>query len=93
MNLKLTPGTFMYHPHATDDTNGDGDDGLLATHPKNEHPWISADRDYCILLNAFDIVPGSETPNIMTMLDFNLWLGTAEYFQELRPLLLERMTG
>jgi hypothetical protein len=55
--------------------------GFWVTHPKKEHPWISkVDRDYCILLNAFDIVPGSETPKIMTMLDYNLWAWNSRIF-------------
>jgi len=31
------------------------------------------DRDYVFLLNAYDISPGSFTPKVSTMLDFNLW--------------------
>ncbi|GAC1354409.1 MAG: hypothetical protein NVSMB34_06120 [Variovorax sp.] len=39
-----------------------------------EHPLIDkVDRDFVFLLNAYDVEPGSATPKIMTMLDFNLW--------------------
>ena len=86
------PGTFMYHPHADEMTQmAMGMMGFWVTHPKNEHPWISAvDRDYCILLNAFDIVPGSETPNIMTMLDFNLWAWNSRIFPGIAPLVARK---
>jgi manganese oxidase len=38
------------------------------------------DRDFCFLLNAFDIEPGSATPQVMTMLDFNLWAWNSRIF-------------
>jgi hypothetical protein len=37
-------------------------------------------RDICFLLNAYDIDPGSATPKIMTMLDFNLWSWNSRIF-------------
>jgi FtsP/CotA-like multicopper oxidase with cupredoxin domain len=37
-------------------------------------------RDFCFLLNAYDIDPGSYTPKIMTMLDFNLWSWNSRIF-------------
>ena len=69
------PGTFMYHPHADEMTQmAMGMMGLWITHPQAKHPLIDeVQRDFCFLLNAFDIDPGSATPKIMTMLDFNLW--------------------
>ena len=73
------PGTFMYHPHADEMVQmAMGMMGFWITHPKLDkgarHPLIDeVDRDFCFLLNAFDIEPGSATPKVMTMLDFNLW--------------------
>jgi FtsP/CotA-like multicopper oxidase with cupredoxin domain len=69
------PGSFMYHPHADEMTQmAMGMMGLWITHPKEKHPLIDeVNRDFCFLLNAFDIDPGSYTPKTMTMLDFNLW--------------------
>ena len=86
------PGTFMYHPHADEMTQmAMGMMGFWVTHPKHEHPWISTvERDYCILLNAFDIVPGAETPNIMTMLDFNLWAWNSRIFPGIAPLVARK---
>ena len=82
------PGTFMYHPHADEMTQmAMGMMGLWITHPKARHPLIAeVDRDYCFLLNAYDIEPGSATPKIMTMLDFNLWSWNSRIFPGISPL-------
>ena len=69
------PGTFMYHPHADEMVQmAMGMMGFWVTHPKAKHPLIDeVDRDFVFLLNDYDIEPGSATPKIMTMLDFNLF--------------------
>lgn len=76
------PGTFMYHPHADEMTQmAMGMMGFWVTHPKAKHPSIdNVDRDFCFLLNAYDVEPGSYTPRIMTMLDFNLWSWNSRIF-------------
>ena len=76
------PGTFMYHPHADEMVQmAMGLYGMWITHPKAKHPLIAdVDRDFCFLLNAFDIEPGSATPKVMTMLDFNLWAWNSRIF-------------
>lgn len=76
------PGTFMYHPHADEMTQmAMGMMGSWVTHPKEKHPLIEeVDRDFIFLLNAYDIEPGSYTPKIMTMLDFNLWSWNSRIF-------------
>ncbi len=75
-------GTFMYHPHADEMTQmAMGMMGMWITHPKVKHPLIAdVQRDFCFLLNAFDIEPGSYTPKIMTMLEFNLWSWNSRIF-------------
>lgn len=76
------PGTFMYHPHADEMTQmAMGMMGSWITHPKDKHPLIEeVDRDFIFLLNAYDIEPGSFTPKIMTMLEFNLWSWNSRIF-------------
>ena len=76
------PGTFMYHPHADEMTQmAMGMMGFWVTHPKAKNPLIeTVDRDFCFLLNAYDIDPGSYTPKTMTMLDFNLWSWNSRVF-------------
>lgn len=82
------PGTFMYHPHADEMVQmAMGMMGLWITHPKARHPQIAeVDRDYAFLLNAYDIEPGSATPKVMTMLDFNLWSWNSRVFPGIAPL-------
>ena len=76
------PGTFMYHPHADEMAQmAMGMMGFWVTHPKAKHALIdNVERDFCFLLNAYDIDPGSYTPRIMTMLDFNLWSWNSRVF-------------
>ena len=76
------PGTFMYHPHADEMTQmAMGMMGFWVTHPKVSHPLIDeVQRDFCFLLNAYDIDPGSTTPMPNTMLDFNLWTWNSRAF-------------
>ena len=76
------PGTFMYHPHADEMVQmAMGMMGFWVTHPRNPHPLIErVDRDFCFLLNAYDIDPGSLVPKINTMLDFNLWTWNSRAF-------------
>jgi len=86
------PGTFMYHPHADEMTQmAMGMMGFWVTHPKVRNPLIEpVDRDFCFLLNAYDIDPGSYTPKIMTMLDFNLWSFNSRIFPGIDPLVVRK---
>lgn len=78
------PGTFMYHPHADEMVQmAMGMMGFWVTHPKDPKKtpgYADVDRDFCFLLNAYDIEPGSFTPKINTMLDFNLWTWNSRSF-------------
>jgi manganese oxidase len=73
-------GTFMYHPHADEMAQmAMGMMGFWITHPKDPD-LHRVDRDFVFLLNAYDIEPGSYTPKINTMLDFNLWTFNSRAF-------------
>jgi FtsP/CotA-like multicopper oxidase with cupredoxin domain len=73
-------GTFMYHPHADETAQmAMGMMGSWITHPKDPGS-MPVNRDYVFLLNAYDISPGSYTPKISTMLDFNLWTFNSRAF-------------
>jgi len=80
------PGTFMYHPHADEMVQmAMGMMGFWVTHPKN--PSLhKVDRDFVFLLNAYDIDPGSYTPKVNTMLDFNLWTFNSRAFPGIDPI-------
>ena len=63
----------MYHPHSDEMVQmAMGMMGFWVTHPKDPNV-MRVDRDFVFLLNSFDIKPGSATPQVNTMLDFNLW--------------------
>ena len=73
-------GTFMYHPHADEMVQmAMGMMGSLVVHPRdpNQH---RVDRDYCFLMSAYDIEPGTMTARINTMLDFNIWTWNSRVF-------------
>jgi len=73
-------GTFMYHPHADEVTQmAMGMMGSWITHPRD--PSLHrVDRDFVLLLNSYDIEPGSSTPKVNTMTDFNLWTWNSRVF-------------
>jgi len=79
-------GTFMYHPHADETTQmAMGMMGFWVTHSR-DLKFMPVDRDYVFLLNAYDISPGSYTPKVSTMLDFNLWTFNSRAFPGTAPM-------
>ncbi len=79
-------GSFMYHPHADETTQmAMGMMGSWVTHPADPGA-MPVDRDYVFLLNAYDIDPGSFTPRVSTMLDFNLWTFNSRAFPGVDPM-------
>ncbi len=78
-------GTFMYHPHADEMVQmAMGMMGLFIVHPKDPKQF-KVDRDFGFILNAYDIEPGSATPRVNTMLDFNLWTWNSRAFPGIDP--------
>ncbi|WP_334188597.1 copper oxidase [Noviherbaspirillum sp.] len=74
------PGTFMYHPHADEMTQmAMGMMGFWVTHPRDPN-LMRVDRDFVFLLSNYDIDPGSFTPKVSTMLDFNLFTFNSRVF-------------
>ena len=86
------PGTFMYHPHGDEMTQmAMGMMGFWVTHPRRKTNLIDdVDRDFCFLMNAYDVEPGAATPKIMTMLDFNLWSWNSRSFPAIDPLVVRK---
>jgi FtsP/CotA-like multicopper oxidase with cupredoxin domain len=81
-------GTFMYHPHADEMVQmAMGMMGFIVVHPKDPALY-RVDRDFVFLINAYDIDPGSFTPKISTMLDFNLWTWNSRAFPGIDPLVV-----
>jgi FtsP/CotA-like multicopper oxidase with cupredoxin domain len=83
-------GTFMYHPHADEMAQmGMGMMGSWVTHPKDPRQH-AVDRDFVFLLNAYDIDPGSYTPNVNTMTDFNIWTINSRAFPGTDPMVVRK---
>jgi manganese oxidase len=83
-------GTFMYHPHADEMVQmAMGMMGFLVVHPRDPK-FMRVDRDFVFLLNAYDIDPGSFTPRVNTMLDFNLWSWNSRVFPGIDPFVVRK---
>lgn len=73
-------GTHMYHPHADEMVQmAMGMMGFFVVHPRDSE-FMKVDRDFCFLMSSFDIEPGTMTPRVNTMLDFNLWSWNSRVF-------------
>lgn len=84
------PGTFMYHPHADEMTQmAMGMMGFWVTHPKDPN-FMRVDRDFVFLLSNYDIDPGSYTPKITTMTDFNLFTFNSRVFPGIDPMVVRQ---
>jgi len=82
----LHAGTFMYHPHADGMVQfAMGMMGIIVVHPQDPSTR-AVDRDFAFLMNAYDIEPGSYTPRVNTMTDFNLWTFNSRAFPGISPL-------
>ena len=78
-------GTFMYHSHGDEMVQmGMGTMGFFIIHPKKRDHRI--DRDYAIFLNEWFIEPGTATPNISVMTDFNTFTFNSRAFPGTEPL-------
>jgi FtsP/CotA-like multicopper oxidase with cupredoxin domain len=83
-------GTFMYHPHADEMVQmAMGMMGLFIVHPKDPS-LMRVDRDFCFLLSAYDIDPGTYMPRVMQMTDFNLWTWNSRVFPGIDPLVVNK---
>ena len=83
-------GTFMYHPHSDEMVQmAMGMHGFLVVHPRDPTRY-RVDRDFVFLINAHDIDPGSMTPKVNTMLDFNLWTFNSRVFPGIDPLVVRK---
>jgi FtsP/CotA-like multicopper oxidase with cupredoxin domain len=83
-------GTFMYHPHADEMVQmAMGMMGSLVVHPRDP-TFMRVDRDFAFVMAAYDIEPGSATPKVAEMLDFNLWTWNSRVFPGIDPLVVRR---
>ena len=79
-------GTFMYHPHSDEMVQmAMGMMGFIVVHPKDQS-FMRVDRDFVFLMSAYDIDPGSYTPRVSEMTDFNMWTWNSRVFPGIDPL-------
>jgi len=83
-------GSFMYHPHADEMVQAAvGMMGMFIIHPKvPREPRV--DRDFCFMLHAWDIDPGTYIAKPMTMTEFNLWTFNSRVFPGIDPLVVRK---
>ncbi|MBT9612557.1 MAG: copper oxidase [Burkholderiales bacterium] len=83
-------GTFMYHPHADEMVQmAMGMYGGLIVHPKNPNQH-RVDRDFLFIMAAYDIDPGSYTPRVSEMLNFNMWTWNSRVFPGIDPFVIRQ---
>jgi hypothetical protein len=63
--------------------------GSFVVHPRDPR-FMQVDRDFVLLLNAYDIDPGAYVPKVMTMLDFNLWTINSRAFPGIDHLVVRK---
>ena len=83
-------GTFMYHPHADEMIQiAMGMYGSLVVHPMNPGQH-RVDRDFIFIMTAYDIDPGSYTPRVNTMTEFNMWTWNSRVFPGIDPFVVRK---
>src|SRR3546814_9915693 len=63
--------------------------GLFIVHPRDP-AQRRVDRDFAFLANAFDIDPGTYTPRVATMTEFNMWCWNSRVFPGIDHLAVRR---
>lgn len=69
----LRSGSHFYHTHLDEQLQlALGMYGCLVVHPKDPK-FMRVDRDFMFMLAAYDVEPGTMTPKVSTMTEFNMW--------------------
>ncbi|HZR02592.1 MAG TPA: copper oxidase [Burkholderiales bacterium] len=83
-------GSFMYHPHADEMLQvAVGMMGMFVIHPKVPRE-ARIDRDFCFILHAWDIEPGTYIAKPATMTEFNMWTFNSRVFPGIDPLVVRQ---
>ncbi|TAL79442.1 MAG: copper oxidase [Beijerinckiaceae bacterium] len=73
-------GTFMYHPHSDEMVQmGMGMMGMFVVHPRDPK-FRPVDRDFVFVMSTYLIPPGTSTPKVAEMTDFNMWTWNSRVF-------------
>ncbi|MHB2018622.1 MAG: multicopper oxidase family protein [Candidatus Xenobia bacterium] len=82
-------GTLMYHPHSDEMTQmAMGMMGFFIIHPRENTAPV--DRDFAIFLNEWDVKPGTATPNVFAMTDFNYFTFNSRVYPGTDPLVVRQ---
>jgi len=86
--IRQKAATLMYHPHSDEMVQmALGMMGMFIVHAKK--PPRRIDRDYAIILQTWDVKPGTARPNPLTMLDFNTFTFNHRAYPGTAPLLAQ----
>ncbi|WP_109583741.1 multicopper oxidase family protein [Cupriavidus plantarum] len=73
-------GTYMYHPHSDEMVQmAMGMMGFIVVHPRDTRR-MRVDRDFVFLIASYAIDPGTYTPRVAEMTDFNMWTWNSRVF-------------
>ncbi len=73
-------GTYMYHPHSDEMVQmAMGMMGFIVVHPRDSRR-MRVDRDFVFLIASYAIDPGTYTPRVAEMTDFNMWTWNSRVF-------------
>ena len=73
-------GTYMYHPHSDEMVQmAMGMMGFIVVHPRDTLR-MRVDRDFVFLIASYAIDPGTYTPRVAEMTDFNMWTWNSRVF-------------
>jgi manganese oxidase len=90
-------GTLMYHPHFDEMSQmAMGMMGFFIVHPRQpaeeqsqeQEPRPQVDRDFAIMLATWFFRPGTTTPDVNEMLDFNVLTFNSRVFPYVEPLVV-----
>jgi FtsP/CotA-like multicopper oxidase with cupredoxin domain len=83
-----TSGTFMYHTHSDEMVQmAMGLMGMMVVHPRDLEQH-KVDRDFVIMLGAYDVDPGTYVPKVVEMTNFNMWTFNNRVFPGIDPLVV-----
>ena len=82
----LRSGSHFYHTHLDEQLQlALGMYGCLVVHPKDPK-FMRVDRDFMFMLASYDVEPGTMTPKVSTMTEFNMWTWNNRVFPGIDPL-------
>jgi FtsP/CotA-like multicopper oxidase with cupredoxin domain len=83
----IQSGTYFYHSHVMGARQvGLGLMGFFIIHPKDPPDWYFVDHDYLFFLHTWKIRPGSPSPDLMEMSEFNYFTMNGQPGPQIPPM-------